>query len=242
MRSYFTYALLVMATFGGSGCAALLSPREPAGERIYTVSKGDTVDRIAKRSGVPVDAIISHNRLRNPSDLRVGQIVKIPSLGPMSVDSSFEPEAKQVGVRRISISQVRGYVGALSFPVRGAQFTSPFGWRGEKFHEGADFAAPKGTPVYAAHDGVVILASNSHGKYGKIVVIQGEGLLTVYGHHSRNRVRTGETVSKGERIADVGDTGRTTGPHLHFETRVLDSEGRYSAVDPYVFFVRLRES
>ena len=70
-------------------------------------------------------------------------------------------------------------------------------------------------------------------------MIQGDKFLTVYGHNSRIRVNQGDQVTKGEHIADVGSTGRATGPHLHFETRILDPQGRYSAVDPYIFFVKI---
>jgi murein DD-endopeptidase MepM/ murein hydrolase activator NlpD len=72
-------------------------------------------------------------------------------------------------------------------------------------------------------------------------VIQGDKLLTAYGHTSGNHVSVGDKVFKGEHIADVGQTGRATGPHLHFETRILDSNGKYAAVDPYIFFVKMGE-
>ena len=71
---------------------------------------------------------------------------------------------------------------------------------------------------------------------GKVVVVQGEGLMTVYGHNSRNRVDEGEQVSKGDHIADVGATGDATGPHLHFETRVRDENGHWAAINPLTFY------
>jgi hypothetical protein len=87
-----------------------------------------------------------------------------------------------------------------------------------------------------------VFTSEGHGKYGKIVVLKGEGLITVYGHNNRNIVSVGDLVEKGERIANVGETGKASGQHLHFETRVQDEAGRYVAVDPYIFFVRMRPS
>lgn len=233
--------LLVLLLVVTTGCFAKRSVPTSEQERIYTVAKGDTLDRIAARAGLSVEEISEYNQIANPKSLKIGQIVKIPAVGPLGQESLLRATLRDTSERKISISHVQRYVGALAFPVHGALYTSKFGWRGKRFHEGTDFGAPEGTPIYAAHDGVVVLASRSHGHYGGIVVIQGEKLLTVYGHNSSNHVSVGDTVSKGEHIADVGETGRATGPHLHFETRILDANGKYAAVDPYLFFVKLRE-
>jgi murein DD-endopeptidase MepM/ murein hydrolase activator NlpD len=99
-------------------------------------------------------------------------------------------------------------------------------------------AAPEGTPVLAAHDGVVVLETDSWGGYGKVVVIKGDKLMTVYGHNSVNHVKKGARVTRGQQIAKVGQTGDASGPHLHFETRILDESGRYAAVNPNVFYPR----
>ena len=80
------------------------------------------------------------------------------------------------------------------------------------------------------------MASSSFYGYGRTVVLKGEGLLTVYAHNSANRVAVGDVVEKGDWIADVGQTGSASGPHVHFETRVQDASGRYAAVDPVVFY------
>lgn len=233
--------LLVLLLVVTTGCFPTRSVPTSEQERIYTVVKGDTLDRIAARSGLSVEEISEYNQIANPKSLKIGQIVRIPAVGPLDQGSLIRATLRDTGERKISISHVRGYVGALAFPVHGSLYTSTFGWRGKRFHEGTDFGAPEGTPIYAAHDGVVVLESSSHGHYGSIVVIQGDKLLTVYGHNSRNYVSVGDKVSKGEQIADVGETGRATGPHLHFETRVLDPSGKYAAVDPYIFFVQLRD-
>jgi len=233
--------LLVLLLVATTGCFAKRSVPTSEQERIYTVAKGDTLERIAARSGLSVDEISDYNQINNPRTLKIGQIVKIPAVGPLDQESLLRTTLRDNGEKKISISHVRGYVGALAFPVHGSLYTSKFGWRGKRFHEGTDFGAPEGSPIYAAHDGVVVLESRSHGQYGRIVVIQGDKLITVYGHNSRNYVSVGDKVLKGEHIADVGETGRATGPHLHFETRVLDSSGKYAAVDPYIFFVKLRE-
>jgi murein DD-endopeptidase MepM/ murein hydrolase activator NlpD len=136
----------------------------------------------------------------------------------------------------VSLAPVRGYLGQLEFPVEEARFTSRFGWRWSKFHEGIDLAAPEGTAVLAAHDGVVVLESDSWGRYGKVIVVKGEGLLTVYAHNSANKVEKGDRVRRGQHIAKVGATGDASAPHLHFETRILDENGRFAAVNPAIFY------
>jgi len=236
IRAFF---LVVLVLTGG--CFAKRSIPTSDQERIYTVAKGDTVERIAHRAGISPVEILEYNQIQNAKALKIGQIVKIPAVGPLDQEALMRASLRETGAQEISVSHVRGYVGALAFPVHGSLYTSPFGWRGKRFHEGTDFGAPEGTPIYAAHDGVVVLESRAYGNYGRIVVIQGEKFITVYGHNSRNRVSIGDSVTKGDHIADVGETGRATGPHLHFETRILDPQGRYSAVDPYIFFVKMTD-
>ena len=111
------------------------------------------------------------------------------------------------------------------WPARGF-VTSDFGTRMDpytarrKMHEGLDIATPRGQPVYSPSDGTVSFAG-TEGGYGKVLVIDhGNGLKTRYGHVSEIFVRTGERVRKGDKVAAVGSTGRSTGPHLHYEVRV----------------------
>lgn len=109
----------------------------------------------------------------------------------------------------------------LSMPVKSAfRYTSPFAQRWGRMHEGIDMAAPVGTPIYATGDGTVIFAGRQNG-YGNVIKIQHAlGTETRYGHLSRINVRAGQKVSRGSRIGDMGNTGRSTGPHLHYEVRV----------------------
>lgn len=107
-----------------------------------------------------------------------------------------------------------------------ARMSSPFGWRlhpisrVSKLHAGLDFAAPKGTPIYAASNGVVSSASYVNG-YGYLIEIDhGAGVTTVYAHNSENLVEAGEIVGRRQMIARVGNTGNSTGAHLHFEVRL----------------------
>lgn len=113
-----------------------------------------------------------------------------------------------------------------SSPVAAAYNSSSFGWRldpfnGHKaFHEGLDFTAAAGTPIYAAAGGIVTVAEQTP-DYGKIVKIDhGSGLETRYAHASLLLVKPGERVEKGQIVAQVGSTGRSTGPHLHYEIRL----------------------
>lgn len=119
--------------------------------------------------------------------------------------------------------QVRNALLPGSQPVSDGFVGSGFGWRSDPFtgemtrHEGIDFAALPGTPIHAAAGGVVVLAT-SHPIWGNVVEIDhGNQLLTRYAHASRLTVAAGDLVKRGQKIAEVGSTGRSTGPHLHFE-------------------------
>jgi murein DD-endopeptidase MepM/ murein hydrolase activator NlpD len=113
-------------------------------------------------------------------------------------------------------------------PVNVAYNASGFGWRLDPFtgrsafHEGIDFSAPTGTPIQAAAGGVVI-AAEYHPQFGNMLEIDHGGeLITRYAHTSKIYVKLGDIVKRGQHIADIGSTGRSTGAHLHFEVRVKD--------------------
>jgi len=119
--------------------------------------------------------------------------------------------------------QVRKALLPQSQPVADGFIGSGFGWRTDPFtgemtrHDGLDFAAPIGTPIHAAAGGVVVVAEQ-HPVWGNVVEIDhGAGLMTRYAHASRLAVTAGALVKRGQKIAEVGTTGRSTGPHLHFE-------------------------
>ena len=117
---------------------------------------------------------------------------------------------------------IRQGSGVLIWPVNGA-FTSPFGMRWGRLHAGIDIAAPTGTGIRAADSGRVAIAGWVGG-YGNYTCIQhGGALSTCYGHQSSIGVSVGQSVSKGQVIGSVGNTGNSTGPHLHFETRINGS-------------------
>lgn len=107
----------------------------------------------------------------------------------------------------------------LAWPLRGP-LTSPFGYRWGRLHAGIDIGAGTGTPIRAAKGGTVVFAGVMSG-YGNVVIIEhGGGLSTLYAHQSRLGTNDGASVAQGQVIGFVGSTGHSTGPHLHFETRV----------------------
>lgn len=128
------------------------------------------------------------------------------------------------------------------FPVQGRMTNSygfrsnPFGTGETEFHAGLDVAAPTGTPVVAAADGIVVF-SGVKGGYGNVVIIEhaGNEVVTRYGHLSQLNVKAGDVVAGGTLIGLVGSTGRSTGPHLHYEIRI---DGK--AQHPLNFYARNR--
>jgi murein DD-endopeptidase MepM/ murein hydrolase activator NlpD len=111
---------------------------------------------------------------------------------------------------------------SLSWPVEGKVF-SRFGPRRGRFHTGVDISAPRGTPIYAAAAGTVVRAAWRSGFGRSILIDHGNGVMTRYAHCDTMICKTGETVSAGQKIGTVGRSGRTTGPHLHFEV-VIDGK------------------
>ena len=147
-------------------------------------------------------------------------------LGQLS--RQVEERSDQLGVLEallVSTSANKKFLPTLS-PIEEGWFSSNYGWRidpftGQKsFHEGIDFPADVGTPIVAAASGIVIFA-DVHPQYGKMVEIDhGNGLVSRYAHASVLLVKEGDLVVRGQRVARVGTTGRSTGPHLHFEVRL----------------------
>lgn len=138
--------------------------------------------------------------------------------------------------------RVRDRLLPTTLPVKNAFFGSPFGTRVDPIagmrarHEGIDFVAPVGTPIVAAADGVVVVAEY-HPEFGNMIDIDhGDGLISRYAHLSRLDVAPGRLIRRGDGIGAVGNTGRSTGPHLHFEVRMLGV-----AQNPALFLKQGRE-
>lgn len=110
---------------------------------------------------------------------------------------------------------------AFVWPIPGV-VTSGFGPRGRSHHDGIDIGGQTGDPVHASRGGTVVFSDRLRG-YGKVIIVEhDDGFSTVYAHHSENIAQRGERVRQGQTIARVGETGRATRPHLHFEIRVHD--------------------
>ncbi|MFC1834368.1 LysM peptidoglycan-binding domain-containing M23 family metallopeptidase [Thermodesulfobacteriota bacterium] len=146
---------------------------------------------------------------------------------------------KKRSIRNVAYA-IRGkrhpHVPKLTFPVNRGTLTSPFGYRWGVFHKGLDIAAPVGRSVRACADGRVVFVGTrkKFRSYGRIILLShGEGVYTQYAHLHRIKVRKGEKVKRGQRIASVGNSGRSTGPHLHLEVRV-----RNQMYNPLAYFSR----
>lgn len=180
----------------------------------YTVKKGDTLAKLAKTYKTTVAKITGWetNHLADPYEIVAGQrILLVGGQKPQPVTSptNLYPMTK-VG------SAPKGApdgTGRFAWPTRG--YLSQRFW---SRHSGIDIANRVGTPVVAADDGYVVQAGTDTWGYGvQIVIDHGNGFWTRYAHLNKLYVTAGDIVKKNQRIADMGDTGRSTGPHLHFE-------------------------
>lgn len=159
-------------------------------------------------------------------DPPLGQVVQPPLASrvrgarPPAADRDEPPLALALApVKRASSAARPRGAPRLGWPTDSGKVSSPYGRRGRRHHDGIDISVPYGTPVYAAADGEVVYVGSLRG-YGRMVIIRhGNGFVTVYAHNARHEVREGERVRRGDLVARVGRTGRTTGVVLHFEVR-----------------------
>jgi murein DD-endopeptidase MepM/ murein hydrolase activator NlpD len=195
-------------------------------EEAVTVSM-EPLDKMFKAAGLSTDDLLNA--------VKRGYSGQGGPLGPFTVSASggrLSPDevranAILAGLDRMNLYRIAAEKTPFAMPVKSAfRFTSGFGFRrdpkgaGTRMHEGTDFAGSSGTPIYATGDGTVVHAGWDSG-YGRSVEIQHEfGILTRYAHLSQIRVSVGERVSRGDRIGDMGSSGRSTGTHLHYEVRI----------------------
>lgn len=179
----------------------------------HTIQKGDTYGKIAGMYDVESDDITIFNNL-DPRSLTIGEKIIVPNgikKTETTKSSSSSSTPKKSSSTKSSVSS-----GYYIRPTTG-QTSSTFGPRSGSYHYGIDFAVPVGTPVVAAASGVVTKTSCGSG-YGICAVIQHDnGTQTLYAHNSALFVSVGKKVKQGQKIANSGNTGKSTGPHVHFE-------------------------
>lgn len=188
---------------------------------VHVVSRGESIWTIAKKYGVSRNEIVHANQLDEPDKLKLKQALVIPGAKPLVVRNAPVAVASRgsAASRSSSSSSTSHSSDALAWPLSG-RISSRFGPRWGRMHNGIDIAVPIGTPVKAAADGCVVFTGSRSG-YGRLVILDhGGGVHTYYGHNSSFAVKVGDTVAAGCRIALSGNSGVSTGPHLHFEIRV----------------------
>ncbi|KMP11324.1 hypothetical protein UR09_03470 [Candidatus Nitromaritima sp. SCGC AAA799-A02] len=226
-RIYFirlVFLLLLPSFFSGCQVLRSLDIFSSGPQGVYhTVQEGQTLYAIARAYDIDVNQLKRVNGVWDPSKLKVGKKLWVPGarrvLEVASTDKKAVASKKKRKAKKSSRKTVQAVKGFLSWPVKG-QLTSRFGQRNGRHHDGIDIGARKGTPITAAAGGKVMFSGWGPTGYGLMVIIKHKkNLTTIYAHNSHNHVRKNQTVKQGERIASVGSTGRSTGPHLHFEVR-----------------------
>ncbi len=195
----------------------------PTAGVLHTVVRGDTVSSLANTYDAEASTIIAFNKLqKDGADIIIGESLIIPG-GEMPAPKStytaptrIATPLRNVAAPPPSISAPAG--SGYLWPAGVRTITQYYGWR----HTGLDIAGPVGTPIYAARAGTVIKSQDGwNGGYGNYIIIDhGGGISSLYGHNSQRYVELGEHVEQGETIAAMGSTGRSTGPHVHFEVRI----------------------
>jgi len=229
-------------------CACGARPLEG---RWHKTARGDTLSELAERYDVPIEDLIELNQLADPSKIQVGQRLFIPrarSLNRAPVGfislrrAQRRPSAQGLAPEALTDEELKDHpplalIKRLRWPLRGAELTitSPFGPRGGRVHKGIDLRAPRGAPSLSALAGKVVRVAYEKKGYGRYIIIDhGQGLESRYAHHHKNLVSEGDSVEAGAQIGEVGNTGRSSGPHLHFELRY-----RGEPLDPLVYLPAL---
>lgn len=178
----------------------------------YFVQPGDTLIDISKRYKMSRQHMAQINNLYD-SKLVIGRRLFIPSKKTRSEFMSVTEVIKADKIKRDRMTKKIKFI----WPVQDFVLTSPYAWRRGRMHDGIDLSAKRGTPMNAAADGEVLFAERFAG-YGNLIVIKhSRNYFTAYAHADTVKVKEGQKVKAGQQIGTVGNTGRSTGPHLHFE-------------------------
>ncbi len=198
----------------------------PTSGVLYTAQSGDTISGLAHEYRVSTKAILAANNLS--AGLKIGQKIIIP--GGKHINryvATTRPARTRINNSYTGISAIRNLIQApsgqvsrsgLIWPTVGHVITQYYSWH----HHGIDIANKIGTPIYAAASGRVVIARGGwNGGYGNTILLDnGNGISTRYGHTSKLLVRPGQYVKRGQIIALMGSSGNSTGPHLHFEVLI----------------------
>lgn len=181
----------------------------------HKVRQGESIWKIARYYHIPVQDLAEWNNIQGAEEILPGLKMYIPKLkgaGPLKYKRLPKGERAKFETP-IQFDRSR-----FVWPV-GGTVISPFGIRNDRRHDGLDIKAKNGTPIKAAAAGKVVFDGRLRG-YGNMLILRHQDrFFTVYAHNSRNAVKKGQKVAKGQVIGYVGSTGRTTGSHLHFEVR-----------------------
>ncbi|MBW2040137.1 MAG: M23 family metallopeptidase [Deltaproteobacteria bacterium] len=215
MMRFIPVFLVVLLVFS-SGCRHHRGVYRGVQHGVYhTVERHQTLWRICKTYGVDMDKVARINRIKDKNKIEVGQRIFIPGAKKaLKVDVYIE----DVTARRRPPA-VRYGKGRFIWPVEG-KVTAKFVMDGQRRHDGIDICASLGTPIRAADSGRVVYSDNKMRGYGNLLIIEHkDSFFTIYAHNQANLVKEEVWVKRGEVIANVGETGNATGPHLHFEIR-----------------------
>jgi murein DD-endopeptidase MepM/ murein hydrolase activator NlpD len=203
------------------GCHTAAPPVRPTGAsgRWHVVESGETLEALARLTGVPEEDLLEVNGMHSSAEVVPGKAIFL--LEPSRPPATAAPAGTAPIMEGPLPAAALANKGArFRWPVDAPRVTSFFGARWGRAHEGIDLTAPIGTPVYAADAGEVVYAGSVLRGYGRMVVLKHDrDLMTVYAHNSVLLVKVGDHVTVGQRVALSGQSGRATGPHVHFEVR-----------------------
>jgi murein DD-endopeptidase MepM/ murein hydrolase activator NlpD len=190
----------------------------------HVVERHQTFYRICKTYGVELKKVTALNGISDPGKIQTGQRIFIPGAKKVLRVEIYLEDVVAEPVDKAEVSYKK-----LDFmwPVEG-KINDVFEEAESRRHQGIDISSPQGTPIRASNAGLVIYSNNTIKGYGNLIILRhSEELVTVYAHNQVNLVEEGAEVEKGQIIGKVGQTGRASGPHLHFEIRKNNK-----AIDP----------
>jgi len=226
---FFFLSTIILLNTCGRHKIALEKPSPPTERKgvYHIVERHQTLYRICKTYGVDIREVASLNGIVDQSKIKTGQRILIPGVKKvLKVEIIIDDVVAEQGEgKKIAYKKMD-----FLWPIEG-KLGDIFGETENKRHLGIDISSPPGTPIKAANAGMVIYSSNTIKGYGNLVILRhSDEFVTIYAHNQVNLVEEGMWMEKGQIIGKVGQTGRASGPHLHFEIRRNNK-----AVDPLLF-------